>query len=268
MNPLPLGSARWASLRAHFGNAGVDGDLSSVPTLLEQWQCVVGTYAEEYAYGDLYESYLHQRTILDVAYAIVPHLVAHLGALDPDRRDVVLEHIALVDRIRLVPCEDVEAAARELEAGNEPGSVHHLVAQNIRDRHPLLPEDLAPAYLAAIEQAKGLAGEVWGRPRPDEYGVADIRRHVRFLRASGWTDEDIRFGVEALGREHEPGTLVGHPQSVALAELRALTGAPPGWLDRTKLSSDDGWDLLGFRAIHALAWIASHIDVNVMLATR
>ena len=82
--PLPLESPRWKFLTAHFNNAGTDGGLPAVPTLLARWHRYAGTYAEEDAYGDLFESYLHQRTIQDVAYAVVPHLVSRLEEVDAD----------------------------------------------------------------------------------------------------------------------------------------------------------------------------------------
>jgi hypothetical protein len=82
VEPLPLDSPRWKSLKAHFGNAAVDTELAAVPKLLERWHRAVGTYAEEYEYDPLFESYLHQLTILDVAYAVVPHLVTRLSELD------------------------------------------------------------------------------------------------------------------------------------------------------------------------------------------
>jgi hypothetical protein len=260
MMPLPLDSPRWASLMAHFGNAGVDRDLPAVPTLIARWSRAVGSYAEEYEYQDLLESYLHQRTILSVAYAVVPHLAARLSELDPDRRLSVLDDLAFVDEVRLTPPEQVEAVIQEIERTMH-GELRDIVIKSRRDRSPSLPDDLAPAYLAAIEHAKLLAGADWGLDRSQEPGPHHFRRHVRHLRASGWADDDISFGVAALTRESDDGALLYRAD--ALEGLRSLTQAPSGWFERTGLRADS--DGLGFGALCSLAWQASGNDVADML---
>lgn len=267
MTPVPLDSPRWATLRAHFGNAGVDGDLPAVPTLLRRWNHAVGSYAEEYEYQDLFESYLHQRTILDVAYAVVPHLAARLSELDPDRRVSVLDDLALVEETRLVPPHEVDASAREIERTVD-SELLDIFLQSLRDRHPPLPDDLAPAYLAAIEQAKDLAGADWGRELSERPGPQHYRRHVRHLRASGWKDADIAFGFEVLTRKVDGHALVWCGHAEALAGLRAVTGAPPGWFERTHLRSDDDEHHLGFLALNSLAWLSAKVGISTMLRTR
>jgi len=170
MTPLRLDSSRWGSLRAHFDNAGEDRGLPSVPSLIARWNRTVGSYAEEYAYQDLFESYLHQRTVLDVAYAVVPHLAVRLSELDPDRRLSVLDDLALVDERRLTTPEELEAIVQSLARTIESAELRDMVIRNTRNRHPPLPDDLAPAYLAAIEHAQSLAGFDWRRARSEEPG--------------------------------------------------------------------------------------------------
>ncbi len=264
MAPLPLDSPRWASLHAHFGNASVDADLPSVPSLIARWNRAVGSYAEEYAYQDLLESYLHQRTILDVAYAVVPHVAARLPELDRDRRLSVLDDLSLVDKTRLTPSHEVEAIVRELER-NLPPELCDIFIQNTRDRYPPLADDLAPEYLAAIEHAKSLAGADWGLARSEDPGPQHSRRHLRHLRASGWTEDDMTFGIGALTRELAEGALVYRDPDSALEGLRSLTDAPPGWFERTGLRGDDEMHRLAFLALRSLGWLAAGVDVAVML---
>src|SRR5207249_3330347 len=148
----------WRTLKAHFGNAGQDGDLPSVPSLLARWHKAVGAYREEYEYEDLFESYLHQRTILDVAYVVVSHLASRHTELDPDRRLEVLEDIANVDRVHMKPRTEVKAIVVSVGALNLDPETIAIMVQNTRDQNPTLPPDLAHAYLAAIDQVEAIGG--------------------------------------------------------------------------------------------------------------
>ncbi|MFT3765662.1 MAG: hypothetical protein QM820_09120 [Minicystis sp.] len=264
MTPLPLDSPRWLSLKAHFDNAGVDTDVPAVPSLIAGWNRAVGAYAEEYEYEALRESYLHQRTILDVAYAVVPHLAARLSELDPDRRLSVLDEIFIVEDTRLTPARRVEAAIRQIER-TVPAELRDAFIQTTRDRHPPLPDDIAPAYLAAIAHAKAIAGRDWGRARSDEEGPHLFRRHLRYLRTAGWIDADITFGIGALMRERDHVAILYSGWKEARAELRALKEAPPGWFERTKLRGDDEAARLRFGALYGLAYAALEVDLADML---
>lgn len=88
---------------------------------------------------------------------------------------------------------------------------------------------------------------------------------MRHLRASGWTNDDIRFGVETLTRETDDGALVYRDVPDALEGLRSLTKAPSDWLARTRLVADDETHHLGFRALYSLAWLATQVNMDVML---
>ncbi len=264
---LPLDSPRWRELKAHFNNAGQDGDLQSVPTLIARWNAAVGTYAEEYEYSDLRESYVHQQTILDIAYAVLPHIAARLDDLDPDRRVEVLEDLAVVETVRLMSPEQIEAHVAAVENAFSD-ELREMMIQNTRDRLAPLPPDLAPAYLAAIERIDA-AGMEWREIADDDEDEPPhprlYRRHVRFLRGAGWTDADIAFGFEAL-RDTEPDgaiELVYKNPDTARSVLCSLRGAPRGWLQRTRLGSPDGD--LGFRALHTLAYWAA-LDLDEILA--
>lgn len=254
VRPLALDNPRWATLSAHFDNGATDGDLPAVPTLIAEWQTALGTYAEEYAYVPLRESYLHQQTILSIAYAVVPHLVTHLAALDDDRRAILLDDIACVEHARLTPPEQVDAMISDLEH-NTPLELRAQLIKNTRDRHPLLPDDLAEAYLAAIEAAKLLAGDQWGDASaalPSDY---QTRRHTRHLLACGWQQADINFAVQALVRETDDGPLMLGGSQAALDGLRRLATVPLGFWERTNLKHDDAPTQLASAALFALAWL-------------
>ena len=91
------------------------------------------------------------------------------------------------------------------------------------------------------------------------------RRHLAVLRASGWRDEDIVFGVEALKSEDERDALIYESWDVALAGLRALspTAAPAGWFERTGLLDRSGE--LPFRALVSIAWLTQSVELSTML---
>jgi DNA-directed RNA polymerase subunit F len=265
--PLPLESTRWRELKAHFGNAGQDTELPSVPTLLRRWHEAVGTYGEEYEYGDLRESFLHQGTILDVAYAVVPHLASRLSELDPDRRSEVLEDIAVVEAVRLLPRERVEAQIAEVQAAF-PEDMRELMARNTRERLASLPSDLASAYLAAIERAETLGGPRWRVTalEGEELQPRRWRRHVRFLREAGWSDADIAFGLRVLRRGDDDFLrcrVIDKGVDIAREAACEVENAPVGWFERTRLRTVQGD--LGFLALHTLAWWAE-LDLDALLA--
>jgi len=260
--PLPLTSPRWADLKAHFGNSATDGDdIAAVTTLITRWNDAISGYAEEYAYDPLHESFLHQGTILDVAYAVVPHLVVQLPRLDPDRCLEIVDDLALVENVRLTPRSEVER--RVAQMATMPEGLRDLFMQNTRDRHPELADDLAPAYLHAIAVAKRLAGEQWGKESSRPMGPHRWRRHVRFLRECELTDGDIRFGVETL--THAPD---GDSALVYLgledAERGLREAGDVEWNERVRLGTERGHLVL--RALFALAWIERHAPIAQMLA--
>lgn len=98
----------------------------------------------------------------------MPHLVAQLSRLDPDRCAEVLDDVALVDEVRTTPRREVER--RVAQMATVPEGRGELFMQNTRDRHPALAADLAPACLEAIAHAKQLADEAWGKDRSRPMG--------------------------------------------------------------------------------------------------
>ena len=67
---LPLNDNRWSQLTTFFG------EPDDVPILLERWRGAIGTLEEEIIYRrDLFDTFLHQNTITNIAFAIAPWLV-------------------------------------------------------------------------------------------------------------------------------------------------------------------------------------------------
>lgn len=243
---LKLDSPRWMQLEAHFGNAGMDGELLAVPTLLAAWHESVGTYGEEYAYEPLYESFLHQQTIRSVAYAVVPHLVSRLSETDPDRRQMILDDLAVVDETEATPASELENANREIKDEVSGKLCDHFV-KALRERHPKLPLDLQPAYRRTIAVAKEQAGENWGRCLSEEPGDHNYRRHLRFLRDSGVEDYDILAALEVLTDELETPIYGSYEDQVAALESI-------GWRDRMAATRAPEHDELCLKALRSLGY--------------
>lgn len=258
---LQLSSPRWATLKAHFGNAAEDhAEIAAVTKLIRRWTDAVGSYAEEYEYDPLHESFLHQNTILDVAYAVVPHLVPQLPRLDPDRRMEVLDDIARVDEVRLTPRSEVEK--RVAAMATLPDELREQFIKDTRDRNPELADDLAPEYLVAIDRAKQLAGEAWNKNLSMPMGPHRWRRHVQFLRQSELSDADIRFGVQTLAHKPDGGDALVH---LGLDDARRglVEVADAAWLRRTGIASSKG--ALVLKALWAIASIERHVSISKML---
>lgn len=214
---MDLDSSGWLQRKTHFGNAGLDGDMPAVPKLLKTWHDAIGTYQEER------ECYLHQNTIQDVAYAVVPHLAARLSDLHTDRRQSVLDDLAIVAEVQDTPRSKVQHAANQIhETTEEP--LRTLFIQSLWDRYPELPADLAPAYHAAIETAKELAGKTWGKNVSDKAGRHQYQRHLRFLRDCGVSDAEIVQALEALVQEPFAPVYQGRGDQVQALENLGWSG--------------------------------------------
>lgn len=142
-------------------------------TLIKRWNDSVGTYAEEYEYELLNESFLHQETILDVAYAVVPHLVAQLSRLDPDRCAEVFDDIALVDdEVRTTPRREVER--RVAQMATMPEGLRALFMQNTRDRHPRASRRPCACVLGSHRPRKTAGGRSVGQGPLQADGAAPL----------------------------------------------------------------------------------------------
>ena len=120
---LPLDSSRWTAFSTFFDSP------EQMPQRLTSWRDAIGGPDEASQWADLQEQFLHQFTITDAAYAVLPYLVEELARLTPEKAFEYLVSVALV-----------EAARQQPEA-------------------PALPPDLADAYHAAIVRARRLAME-------------------------------------------------------------------------------------------------------------
>lgn len=93
---LPLDDNRWECLTTFFG------EPEEVPQLLQGWLSSIGTDQEDTIYRrDLSDVFLHQATITNVAFAVVPWLVAVCKERETLYRVEYLTDIALVEANRL-----------------------------------------------------------------------------------------------------------------------------------------------------------------------
>jgi hypothetical protein len=93
---LPLDDARWACLTTFSGKP------EDVPQVLREWLASVGTAQEDTIYGrDLFDLFLHQATITNAAFAVVPWLVDICNKRETPYRVEYLTDVALVEANRL-----------------------------------------------------------------------------------------------------------------------------------------------------------------------
>jgi hypothetical protein len=156
---LPLDSPRWVELDPFFGKP------QDVPKVLGEWWQAIGTDYEELIYSrDLFDLFLHQGTIRNVSFAVVPWLVAAVTDAGSRRGAAYIADVALVEWNRLV-C-GIHASGPERRPGQPP------------------PDWLADDYRAAIETAGPLAEELLDGPLPDHERV-ELWMHYPALFGNG-----------------------------------------------------------------------------------
>ena len=138
---LPLDDDRWGCLTTFFG------EPEDVPKVLRQWLASIATDPEEESTiyrRDLFDLFLHQATITNAAFAVVPWLVDVCKKGETSNRVEYLTDAALVE-------------ANRLKYGvyyNREGTDAH-------------PEWLMTAYHQSISEARNLVDEVI-EAEPDE----------------------------------------------------------------------------------------------------
>ena len=129
---LSLDDNRWEELTSFFGES------SEIPEALETWLTNVGTEEEEEVYYEyLFELYLHQLTITNAAFAIVPWLLHVCAKGETRHRLTYITHIAVVE-------------ANRLEGGvyyNREGTIE-------------VPEWLMSDYHEAVRKARDVASDL------------------------------------------------------------------------------------------------------------
>jgi hypothetical protein len=143
---LPLDSPRWQELDPFFGQS------EGVPKALGEWWQAIGTDFEVPIYSrQLFDLFLHQGTIRNVSFAVVPWLVAAVTEAESRRAAAYITDIALVEWNRLV---------------------HGIHGSRSEGRPGLPPPDwLADDYRAAVEAAGPLAEELLDGPLSDHERV-------------------------------------------------------------------------------------------------
>jgi hypothetical protein len=123
---LPLNSRRWRTLESFCHAPGVPGGVE-VRDVLKRWRDAIGTSDAKRLYRQLRDYFTQQYSIMEVAYAVIPHVVKDLERLPPSDRITCLIDIG----------------------------VTHLAS--VKPHQPGLPDDLEDDYLAAIEKATRIA---------------------------------------------------------------------------------------------------------------
>jgi hypothetical protein len=116
--------------------------------VLAEWVDAVGFDQEATIYRELFELFLHQGTITNAAFAVVPWMVSQLSRCDLHQRADYLSDIGLVEFRRLT------CGLYFLREGGEAE-----------------PPWLMPDYHDAIRQAQRMAEDVLDRKLPDELRV-------------------------------------------------------------------------------------------------
>lgn len=129
---LELADSRWSGLTCFFGEA------ADIPKAIERWLDSLGSDPERDAYFDgLRELFLHQLTITNAAFAVVPWLLHACAQSGPCLRWLYMTDIAVVEANRL----------------------EHGVYFN-REGTPEYPGWLMPEYHVAIARARDVATEL------------------------------------------------------------------------------------------------------------
>ena len=93
---LPLDDEHWARLTTFFG------EPENLPSVLRQWLASIGSDQEDTIYRrDLFDFFLHQATITNAAFAVVPWLVDVCKKRKTKYRVEYLTDVALVEANRL-----------------------------------------------------------------------------------------------------------------------------------------------------------------------
>ena len=90
---LPFEDARWNELSTFY-----DDDLALV---VRNWSMAVGFDQESDIYHRLFNLYLHQNTITNSAFVVVPYVVQYCQALPPNDRAIYLIDVVNVEYCRL-----------------------------------------------------------------------------------------------------------------------------------------------------------------------
>ena len=129
---LSLGSARWSELRQAYG------DASNIPALLRQLENLPTSDGQAEPWFSLWSSLAHQGDVHSASFAAVPHVVSCLST-DPRRADFsFLQLPAWIEICR-------------------------------QKKSVLIPDDLAPAYWAALARLPHLVSEAADREWDDDF---------------------------------------------------------------------------------------------------
>jgi len=118
---LPLDSPSWSGFKTYFGQP------SELPHRIRRCQQSIGTGEEETTWNALWGEFLHQGTITDAAFAVVPYVIQELGRIAPERWLTYFVELGLIE------------------------------ADRQRDTSPRVPADLSESYQNAVRHGRLIA---------------------------------------------------------------------------------------------------------------
>lgn len=129
---LPLDDDRWGHLTTFYGKP------EDLPKVLEEWLASIGFDQEDTIYHrDLFDLFLHQATITNAAFAVVPYLV------DVCKRGETRFQVEYLTDVALVEARRLQNGVK----GNREGTEEN-------------PEWLMADYKQAILESRNLADDV------------------------------------------------------------------------------------------------------------
>lgn len=128
---ISLDSPRWKAFKTYFGSS------QDLPRRIAAWMASIGGPDEERKWDELWEQFLHQGTITEAAYAVVPYVARELAHVAPHDRLMYFVQLGLIE------------SARQSSA-------------------PEIPDDLAASYHAAVAELGRVSVEsllgTWDKP--------------------------------------------------------------------------------------------------------
>ena len=168
---LPLEDPRWGELTAFFSD-------KSLPAVVGEWLASLGIGREEEVYSDLYNRFLHQNSIANAAFAVVPWLVDVCETGGTEYRADYLTDVALVEAHRI-----------------KYGLYYH------RDGTEEYPQWLMADYRQALDEARILAEGVVRAEQDDQRkrGLLTVMPALEGDADQAWLDwhgPDTAGGIE------------------------------------------------------------------------
>ena len=290
MGPLPVDRGRWRHLRSHYHVEGEPLPPTRAPDGVIRG---VGTYAEEFAYNELCEIFLHQMTILEVRGRSPPsqqaafpsaesatrssrrHRVGRVGSPKASRsrrvRDRQDSRVGpegtgrILVRPKSAPSRGLGRRIRRKRAPGESELV--ALVDDELDLRVLLKvtsrstDTMHSKAFSTISMSQ-MSSTSSGKSALSRDLSAAVAATHDVLQEGGWQQDDIAFGVSALTNPNPISPLLYESPKTALEGLRQLRCTLKGWSERSQIHGERG-DLV-IQALRTIAALAEHMPLDAM----